>query len=65
MTGYNKFTVNVIIWQNICFHISVIIRPDIYRLNISIKLKSIKNFINEIKISNIILLLNDHIISFI
>ena len=34
MTGYNKFTVNVIIWQNICFHISVIIRPDILRPDI-------------------------------
>ena len=54
MTLYIEFTVNDIFWQNICFHISVIIRPDIYRLNISIKLKSMKNYINEIKISNII-----------
>ena len=44
--------VNDIFWQNRYFHIKVIIRPDIYRLNINFMLKSMKNYMNGIIISN-------------
>ena len=54
--------VNDIFWQNRYFHIQVIIRPDIYRLNINFMLKSMKNYMNCIIISNNKIHIMKHII---